>query len=214
MKRAQPPPKAHDPEPPITETPALIQSNPPWEQHLSAPPHHQDDARLKWRINSNVDWKLFQQHIDTTLQPWIHTHKHWMPPRDPPAQQQPRPHHKNGTGTLHACSYTDGASRGNPGPASCGGVIYLAKDKVSPEQDATSDPIHSFCTYIGNNSTNNEAEYQGMIQALEAAHQIGITHLTSYVDSQLVCKQLQGKYQVIHPTLSPLHNRCMTLASH
>ena len=213
MKRAQPPPKAHDPEPPITETPALIQSNPPWEQHLSAPPHHQDDARLKWRINSNVDWKLFQQHIDTTLQPWIHTHKHWMPPRDPPAQQQPRPHHKNGTGTLHACSYTDGASRGNPGPASCGGVIYLAKDKVSPEQDATSDPIHSFCTYIGNNSTNNEAEYQGMIQALEAAHQIGITHLTSYVDSQLVCKQLQGKYQVQHPTLSPLHNRCMTLAS-
>lgn len=52
-----------------------------------------------------------------------------------------------------------------------------------------------------------------MIQALEAAHQIGITHLTSYVDSQLVCKQLQGKYQVQHPTLSPLHNRCMTLAS-
>ena len=218
LTRAQPPSKSLAPTPTThtsqhspQQAPTHTHINTHWEQHLSPPPQHQDDSRVKWRINNNVDWSLFQQHIDSTLQPWINAHKHWMPPRNSPLQQQPRPQHMSGAGTLHACSYTDGASRGNPGPASCGGVIYLAKDKVSPDQDATADPIHSFCTYLGNNYTNNEAEYHGMIQALEAAHQIGITHLTSYVDSQLVCKQLQGKNQVNHPKIIHLHNRCMTL---
>ena len=59
--------------------------------------------------------------------------------------------------------YTDGASRGNPGRAACGGVIYLAKDKLSPESEATADPIHRFGTPIGY-KTNNEAEYRGLIQ--------------------------------------------------
>ena len=232
MTRAQPPPKQHktshitqvqapaqaptQTQAPVqaqTQTQSLTEPEPQWEKHMSAPPHHQDDARVKWRINSNVDWNLFQEHIETSLQPWIHAHKHWMPPREPSPQAQPQPHPMDDTGTLHACSYTDGASRGNPGPASCGGVIYLAKNKVSPEVDATADPLHSFCTYIGNSCTNNEAEYKGLIQALEAAHQIGITHLTSHVDSQLVCKQVSNKWKVNHPTLTPLHEKCMILIS-
>jgi ribonuclease HI len=120
--------------------------------------------------------------------------------------------HSNIAGSLHVATYTDGASRGNPGPASCGGVIYLAKDKLGPEQDETVDPIYGFGTHLGV-VTNNEAEYKGLIQALEAACEMGATHVTSYVDSQLVCRQVQGLYQVNKTHIVPLHARCMTLIS-
>jgi exonuclease III len=66
MTRAQPPHKTYAPTLPTPREPTLIHPNPHWEQHLTAPPQHHDDARVKWRINPNVDWKLFQQHIDTT----------------------------------------------------------------------------------------------------------------------------------------------------
>ncbi len=69
--------------------------------------------------------------------------------------------------------YTDGASRGNPGSASCGGVIYLAKDKMSPEAEATAEAIHCFNTTIGI-ATNNVAAYRGLVQGLEAALEMGI----------------------------------------
>ena len=204
MTRAQPPAKTTH----IHAT--LIQPQSHWDTHMRPPPRQTDDGRTRWRINPDVDWKRFEQHIDTPLKKWMHKHKHWMPPTHT-QQLAPHPHNHDINGTLHACSFTDGASRGNPGPASCGGVIYLTKHKPDPRQAATNDPIHSFSTYIGDNSTNNEAEYRGLIQALEAALEIGITHLTSYVDSQLVCKQVQGKYEVKHYILAPLHARCMAL---
>jgi ribonuclease HI len=124
-----------------------------------------------------------------------------------------RPHTMNlATRQLHARLYTDGASRGNPGPAACGGVIYLAEDKVSPEHEATADPIYYFGKSLGC-TTNNVAEYKGLLQGLEAARDLGVTHLTVYVDSQLVCRQIQGQYAVKHAAMLPLHAQCRTVMS-
>src|SRR6185437_8875930 len=61
--------------------------------------------------------------------------------------------------------------------------------------------------------TNNAAEYRGLVQGLEAAVEMGITHLTAYVDSELMSKQINGKYQVRHPTIIPLHTKCTILIS-
>ena len=91
-------------------------------------------------------------------------------------------------------------------------MIYLAKDKLSPEAEATAEPIHSFNTTIGR-ATNNEAEYKGLMQGLEAACTMGVTHVKAYVDSELMCKQINGQYQVRHPTIAPLHATCTVLIS-
>jgi ribonuclease HI/exonuclease III len=197
MTRAQPPAKSTTTAPPSH-----------WKQHMTAPTKTQTDGRTRWRINPDVDWPLFQQHIQPSLTTWMRSHRRFMPHDDyaasPPITQL--------EDTLHACAYTDGASRGNPGAASCGGVIYLAKDKLSPAAPATASPIYSFGKSLGI-FTNNYAEYQGVIEALEAALQMGITHIKLYVDSQLVCRQMQGIYQVKKHDLMPQHARATTLAS-
>ena len=123
-------------------------------------------------------------------------------PPPPPATSSSR--------SIHASLYTDGASRGNPGHASCGGVIYLCKDKVSPTDAPTAPPVYSFSMLLGI-ITNNEAEYHGLLNGLKAAIELGITHLTAHVDSHLVCKQIQGAYAVRHPVMLHMHTQCKTL---
>jgi ribonuclease HI len=203
--------------PPSAQPPLQPQSH--WAEHMTAPHQQRQDGRKRWRINDNVDWKMFQQHIDTPTQTWMQQYKHWMPPTQQPDQQHARRHnHTDMRGTLHVYTYTDGASKGNPGIGSCGGAIYLARDMPTPllyssdTHAAMNKCIYEFGTYLGT-TTNNEAEYKGLIQALEVAIQMGATHVTSYVDSQLVCKQVEGKYQVKHKNIIPLHSQCMTLIS-
>ena len=196
MVRAQPPA-------PTATVPAATT----WRDGMTSPAKQQTDGRTRWRINPEVDWSLFQQHIQPSLVTWMHAHRHAMhyvhiPP--PPVTRL--------EGSLHACAYTDGASRGNPGTASCGGVIFLAKDKPGPAVPATAAPIYSFGKSLGV-VTNNYAEYQGVIEVLEAAQQMGITHIKLYVDSQLVCRQIQGIYQVKDSKLMPQHARATTLVS-
>ena len=111
---------------------------------------------------------------------------------------------------MHLCVYTDGASRGNPGHASCGGVIYRQEDKLNPTTTATAPPIHTFARLLGR-ITNNEAEYTGLIVGLEEAIKLGATRVTSYVDSQLICRQVQGEYAVHSNKMQALHNRCTEL---
>lgn len=98
--------------------------------------------------------------------------------------------------------YTDGGSRGNPGPSGFGVVIQ--------EEDLDSEPsriIAKLSKYIGV-GTNNEAEYYALIEALywlrdnlEIHH---ITDVTFYADSQLMVRQLQGKYKVKAENIRPL----------
>jgi ribonuclease HI len=85
--------------------------------------------------------------------------------------------------------FTDGGSKGNPGPASIGGVFYLDKKKIL-----------DFHQKIGI-ATNNDAEYQAMIKALslikEKKDQFGeIEKINFYSDSQLMVSQINGLYKV------------------
>lgn len=82
-------------------------------------------------------------------------------------------------------SYTDGASRGNPGKAGIGVLIF----------DENGEKIVQDCRFIGE-CTNNEAEYRALLLALDRALEITHDTLECYMDSELVVRQLNGQYQV------------------
>ena len=94
----------------------------------------------------------------------------------------------------------DGAARGNPGPAAVGVVI----------EDESGQALLDFGECIGK-TTNNVAEYQAVIRAAERALELGATEVTFSLDSQLLARQLQGRYRVKAPHLKPLHARALQL---
>jgi ribonuclease HI len=94
----------------------------------------------------------------------------------------------------------DGASRGNPGPASIGAAIY----------DETGREVHAVSRRIGR-ATNNEAEYQAAIAGLEAALALGASEVRLRMDSELVVRQLTGAYKVRNPRLRPMFERLIDL---
>jgi ribonuclease HI len=96
--------------------------------------------------------------------------------------------------------WCDGASRGNPGPASIG-VSLVAPDGT---------PVVEFGGVIGT-ATNNVAEYEALIAGLEAARRHGAVPLEVRLDSQLLVKQVMGEYRVKAPGLKPLHRRAVGL---
>jgi len=79
----------------------------------------------------------------------------------------------------------DGASKGNPGPAGLGVVIY----------DSTGAIVHKLGQALPE-STNNEAEYEACIAGLKLAKKLGIKRLSIRTDSELVAKQLTGEYKI------------------
>ena len=95
--------------------------------------------------------------------------------------------------------YTDGGARGNPGPAAIGAVIKDEKENL----------IKSYGEKIGE-KTNNEAEYEAVIFALKKAkHLFGKEKIKNMnfeirTDSELACRQLQGKYKIEEERLFPL----------
>lgn len=98
-------------------------------------------------------------------------------------------------------AYVDGASRGNPGPASYA-VILRGPD------GATRFEVGK---YIGR-ATNNVAEYYGLITALDYATTQGISRLLVRSDSELLVRQMQGRYKVKSADLRPLYERARKLA--
>ncbi len=96
--------------------------------------------------------------------------------------------------------YTDGAARGNPGPAGAGAVI------VSPDGHI----VAKVGKFLGD-STNNVAEYMGLILGLKRAKAMGIKELDVYSDSELLVKQLAGDYAVKAEHLRPLHDEARSL---
>ncbi|MBI4050218.1 MAG: ribonuclease HI family protein [Candidatus Doudnabacteria bacterium] len=89
--------------------------------------------------------------------------------------------------------YTDGGARGNPGPAAAGGAIYARSGKL----------IEKFSKYLGER-TNNEAEYEAIILALEKAARQRAAQVRFYMDSELVARQLSGIYRVRERRLAEL----------
>jgi probable phosphoglycerate mutase len=98
--------------------------------------------------------------------------------------------------------YSDGASRGNPGRAAYGAVVY----------DAQASERHRTSGVIGI-ATNNVAEYRGLIAGLEAALALGARRVEARMDSELVVRQVVGRYRVKNPGLIPLHRRILNLRS-
>ena len=96
----------------------------------------------------------------------------------------------------------DGGSRGNPGPAGYGAVVFSnGRDTVLAERKAA----------IGR-ATNNVAEYRGLIAGLEGALDVGATEVAVSMDSKLVVEQMSGRWRVKHPDLQPLNRRANELA--
>ena len=98
-------------------------------------------------------------------------------------------------------AYVDGASRGNPGPAGYG--VYMSTD---------SGDIIEISGYLGT-TTNNVAEYAGLLEALSAARAEGATEVEIISDSLLLVNQMLGKFRVKHPNLIPLYTKARMLAA-
>jgi len=98
-------------------------------------------------------------------------------------------------------AFVDGASRGNPGPAGFG--VYMTTD---------SGEIIEICGYLGT-TTNNVAEYAGLLEALSVAREEGATDVEIISDSLLLVNQMLGKFRVKHENLIPLYKKAQRLAA-
>jgi len=100
----------------------------------------------------------------------------------------------------HLIAHSDGGARGNPGPAGYGVVI----------KDETGRKVAALSEYLGH-QTNNFAEYQGLIAALEYAIEHGPKALKLISDSELLVRQIKGIYKVKNAVLQDLHGRAKEL---
>jgi ribonuclease HI len=100
----------------------------------------------------------------------------------------------------HLIAHSDGGARGNPGPAGYGVVI----------KDESGRKVAALSEYLGH-QTNNFAEYQGLIAALEYAIEHGPKALKVISDSELLVRQIKGIYKVKNAVLQDLHGRAKEL---
>lgn len=101
--------------------------------------------------------------------------------------------------------FADGGSRGNPGPAGSGAVV----------RDEHNIVIIQVSEFLGI-TTNNVAEYTGILRALEQlsdrlGSEVSSADVTIKMDSQLVVRQMNGEYKIKHPNLIPLARRVQEL---
>jgi ribonuclease HI len=115
------------------------------------------------------------------------------PPARPAESHAIRRHHK-----LRVAS--DGAARGNPGPAGAGAVLF----------DAEGNVLERLGRSLGR-QTNNVAEYQGLLLGVRRAAELGAEELEVVADSELMVRQLSGRYQVRSPALRRLHEEAVAL---
>jgi ribonuclease HI len=96
--------------------------------------------------------------------------------------------------------WSDGAARGNPGPAGAGAVVTDPEGRVLERRGR----------FLGR-QTNNYAEYQGLLLGLEAARQLGASDVGVRADSELLVRQIEGRYRVRNAGLKPLHAEAQRL---
>ena len=97
--------------------------------------------------------------------------------------------------------HVDGGARGNPGPGAAG-VVLVDTD--------SGEPVYEAGYYLGR-TTNNVAEYTGLIRALEAALVRGVSDAEVYSDSELMVRQINGQYRVKSPALKPMYEAAVRL---
>ena len=103
--------------------------------------------------------------------------------------------------SLSVVVHSDGGARGNPGEAACAAVAY----------DTDGVELLTRSKRLGV-ATNNAAEYEGVVMALELCRELGAADVVVRTDSELIARQIQGKYRVKHRNLKPYHARVMALA--
>ena len=101
---------------------------------------------------------------------------------------------KHGASGKTALAHCDGGARGNPGPAGYGAVIT----------DEAGAKLAELSEYLGKR-TNNYAEYSGLLGVLQWSLDHSVAHLKVVSDSELMVKQVQGRYKVNSPDLRPLY---------
>ena len=97
--------------------------------------------------------------------------------------------------------YTDGAARGNPGPSGLGAILRDAQ---------TGEVLAELARFLGIR-TNNYAEWTAVEDALQEALRLGASHVDLRMDSELVARQITGRYRVKHPDLKPIHASVMAM---
>ena len=95
---------------------------------------------------------------------------------------------------MHIISYTDGGSRGNPGPAGCGVVLY---------DEDENEKLAEIAEFLGE-TTNNVAEYTALLMALQKSLELGADTVHCRLDSELVVKQMNREYRVRDPKMQKL----------
>ena len=101
-----------------------------------------------------------------------------------------------------AVLWTDGAARGNPGPAGIGAILKSDSGEV----------LYTGSEFLGE-TTNNVAEYKAVLLGLNGALAQGIQHIEVRADSELLIKQLKGEYRVKSAGLRPLYEEARRLIS-
>ncbi len=96
--------------------------------------------------------------------------------------------------------YSDGAARGNPGPAGAGAVLVEPSGQV----------VDRLGKFLGT-QTNNYAEYMGLLLGLKRAQELSVREVEVFADSELMIRQLGGRYQVKSPSLRPLYEEALKL---
>ncbi|MEO5691187.1 MAG: reverse transcriptase-like protein [Candidatus Saccharimonadales bacterium] len=99
-------------------------------------------------------------------------------------------------------AYSDGGSRGNPGPSASGFVLL----------DERSQIVYEGGSFLGH-TTNNVAEYTAVLEALDMAKNFGARIVDMRMDSQLVANQMNGIYKIKNPDLSLIHHRIKELST-
>lgn len=103
---------------------------------------------------------------------------------------------------MRVCVEADGGSRGNPGIAGSGTVLYADDHRTV---------LRRLAYVVGGQATNNVAEYHALINGLTAAKQAGATEVDVYMDSKLVVEQMSGRWKIKHPDMKQLALRARRL---
>src|SRR5262249_34163450 len=120
----------------------------------------------------------------------------WYAPTSPAYERAQR-----GSGMSRLVVEADGGARGNPGPAGFGAVVR------GPD---AGEVLAERSGFLGT-TTNNVAEYSGLIAGLSAAAELGAREVEVRMDSKLVVEQMSGRWQIKHPGLRPLAAQAATL---
>jgi ribonuclease HI len=95
--------------------------------------------------------------------------------------------------------HVDGGARGNPGPAAAAAVV----------RDAATGEVLDEATEVLGETTNNVAEYRGLLLGLARARALGAAEVEVVNDSELIAKQVNGEYKVKHDAMKALHGRAL-----